>query len=96
MVALAAKPPSGGRSTIAPEDARFVQVMHNSYDLGRMAFFFEVRAWAGEVANLEPNKCAGLRWFGLSDLPDAMVPYIRQAIAAYHTGDSAALTFYGW
>jgi hypothetical protein len=35
-------------------------------------------------------------WFTITDLPEAMVAYIREAITAYHTGDQASLTFYGW
>jgi 8-oxo-dGTP diphosphatase len=82
--------------TIASGDVTFVQVMHNSYGLGRMAFFFEVRSWAGEVINQEPGKCDDLRWFPLGTLPDPMVPYIRQAIESYRAGQQAKLTLYGW
>ena len=82
--------------TIAAEDVTFVQVMHNSYGLGRMAFFFEVCSWIGEVTNREPEKCDDLRWFPLNELPDPMVPYIRQAIDSYRTEQVAKLTLYGW
>lgn len=83
--------------TIASADARFAQVMHNSYGIGRMAFFFEVRAWTGDITNCEPDKCQELRWFPLDALPDAsMVPYIRDAVAAYAVGATPELTLYGW
>jgi 8-oxo-dGTP diphosphatase len=83
--------------TIAPPDVRFVQVMHNSYGIGRMAFFFEVRTWTGHIANREQDKCQELRWFPLGTLPDAsMVPYIRDAIASYAAGTGPELTLYGW
>jgi ADP-ribose pyrophosphatase YjhB (NUDIX family) len=81
---------------ISPADARFVQVMHNSYGLGRIAFFFEARTWTGRITNQEPDKCAELRWFPLASLPDDMIPYIRQAIIAYHAGNPPELTLYGW
>ena len=45
--------------TIAPDSARFVQVMHNAYGVGRMAFFFEARTWAGDIANREPGQVRG-------------------------------------
>jgi 8-oxo-dGTP diphosphatase len=48
---------------IAAADARFVQVMHNSYGIGRMAFFFEARTWTGDITNREPDKCQELCWF---------------------------------
>jgi mutator protein MutT len=82
--------------TIAPGDVAFVQVMHNAFGLGRLAFFFEVRTWSGEVTNTEPGKCDHLRWFDLTDLPADMVPYIREAIGTYSAGGQASLTFYGW
>jgi|HubBroStandDraft_5_1064220.scaffolds.fasta_scaffold118624_2 8-oxo-dGTP diphosphatase len=82
---------------IAPDDARFVQVMHNAYGIGRMAFFFEARTWTGNIANREPDKCGELRWFPLGALPGAlMVPYIRDAIASYAAGNPPELTLYGW
>lgn len=77
-------------------EVRFVQLMHNAYGIGRFAVFFEVTNWQGEVANMEPDKCDDLRWFGLSDLPDSMVPYIRQAVCEYVAGKEACLTLYGW
>lgn len=43
--------------TIAAEDISFAQVMHNAYGLGRMAFFFEVRSWTGQVTNRERARC---------------------------------------
>lgn len=83
--------------TISPADARFVQVMHNAYGIGRMAFFFEARTWSGDITNREPDKCDELRWFPLDGLPDAlMVSYIRDAIASYARGSLPALTFHGW
>jgi ADP-ribose pyrophosphatase YjhB (NUDIX family) len=83
--------------TIAPDDARFVQVMHNAYGIGRMAFFFEARTWSGDITNCEPDKCEELRWFPLDCLPEAaMVPYIRDAIAFYAAGSTPELTLYGW
>ena len=83
--------------TIAPANVRFVQVMHNSYGIGRMAFFFEVRTWTGDIANREPAKCRELRWFPLDALPGtSMIPYIRDAIASYAAGAAPDLTLYGW
>jgi 8-oxo-dGTP diphosphatase len=82
--------------TIAPEHVKFAQVMHNSYGLGRIAFFFEVSIWAGEVTNREPEKCDDLRWFPLDALPAPMIPYIRQTIDSYRAGETAKLTLYGW
>jgi 8-oxo-dGTP pyrophosphatase MutT (NUDIX family) len=75
-------------------EIRFVQVMHNSYGIGRLAFFFEVTSWGGTITNTEPHKCDDLRWFSMDDLPTNMVPYIREGIYNYLSG--RVLTLYGW
>ncbi len=79
---------------VDPDDMRFVQVMHNSYGIGRLAFFFEIERWEGDIVNMEPHKCDDLRWFDTGDLPVNMVPYIREAVGHYFSGH--ALTLYGW
>jgi 8-oxo-dGTP diphosphatase len=80
--------------SISAKDARFVQVMHNSYGIGRLALFFEVRNWSGRIVNAEPTKCDDLRWFPLSCLPDNTVPHIKAAIHHYTQG--TMLSLYGW
>jgi len=79
---------------VDPDDMRFVQVMHNSYGIGRLAFFFEVERWEGDIVNMEPHKCDDLRWFSTGDLPANIVPYIREAVGHYLSG--CVLTLYGW
>ncbi|MGH3889410.1 MAG: NUDIX hydrolase [Pseudonocardiaceae bacterium] len=79
---------------VDPDEMRFVQVMHNSYGIGRLAFFFEVERWEGDIVNMEPHKCDALRWFDTDDLPANMVPYIREAVGHYLGGH--ILTLYGW
>ncbi|MFA6432299.1 MAG: NUDIX domain-containing protein [Candidatus Paceibacterota bacterium] len=46
----------------------------------RIDLFFHATHWAGEVANMEPHKCAELRWSKLSELPDNMTPHVRTGI----------------
>ena len=72
----------------------FAEVMHNSYGLGRLSFFFEVRDWSGDVVNMEPHKCEHLRWFNLTSLPQDMVPYIKAGVLHYIAGRT--LTLFGW
>lgn len=79
---------------IDADDLRFVQVMHNAYGIGRLAFFFEVKRWSGDIVNMEPQKCDDLRWFSTARLPVDMVPYIREGVGHYIAG--RALTLYGW
>lgn len=81
---------------IDSKNVTFIQVMHNSYGIGRLAFFFEVRDWDGEIVNKEPEKCDDLRWFELDNLPTQMIPYIREAINRYIASPEPSLTLYGW
>ena len=52
----------------------------------RVDFFFTARTWTGEPTVQEPAKCADLRWFPLSQLPEPVVPYERLALGHLGTG----------
>lgn len=58
-------------------------IMHRRQNDERVDFFFEVKGWAGEPLNTEPEKCDDLSWFPLDDLPLNTIPYIKQAIECY-------------
>jgi 8-oxo-dGTP diphosphatase len=60
----------------------------------RVDFFFTATRHTGQVVNLEPDKCDGLRWAESTDLPNEMVPYVRAAIEAHRTG--ARYAEFGW
>lgn len=79
---------------IKPEDIQVVGVMHRRSNEERVDFFVEVRAWSGEMANMEPDKCDDLSWFDLHHLPDNMVPYVRKAIQNYI--DNNWFDSFGW
>lgn len=48
----------------------------------RVDFFLAARRWEGEPAVAEPERNAGLRWFGLSRLPDKVPPHERVVLQA--------------
>ena len=79
---------------IDPAHARLVHVMHHSAGGGRLSFFFEVTEWRGEVSNREPDKCKALDWYKLSELPERIIPYTREALLAYMRGIAFSGT--GW
>lgn len=58
----------------------------------RVDFFFTARSWSGEPRIVEPEKCAGIEWYPLDDLPDTVVPHERHALRSLGTVDSY-LTF---
>jgi 8-oxo-dGTP diphosphatase len=59
----------------------------------RIDFFFAARAWTGEPRILEPGKCAALKWFSLTALPEPVVPHERVVLAGLGTGLSSYTTF---
>jgi 8-oxo-dGTP pyrophosphatase MutT (NUDIX family) len=73
---------------------RLVHVMHHSAGGGRLSFFFEVTEWKGEIRNREPHKCKALNWYRLSELPERIIPYTREALLAY--GRGIAFSSSGW
>jgi len=46
----------------------------------RIDVFIRANRWQGEVQNKELNRCDELDWFPLDNLPENIIPYIRQAI----------------
>lgn len=80
--------------TIDPAAVGFAHVMHNSSSGGRVAFFFSVEEWEGEVSNMEPGKCDDLAWFALDALPGRMIGYCRDALR--HIADQRQFSTFGW
>ncbi|MDA3839968.1 MAG: NUDIX domain-containing protein [Patescibacteria group bacterium] len=54
----------------------------NRQELGneRLDFFFSISDWKGDIINNEPDKCGGLKWFDLDNLPNNIIDYIDQAL----------------
>ena len=75
---------------LAPDDLAVVGVMHcraEGVDNHEYChFFLAARAWTGTPTNREPEKCAGLAWHPLDDLPQNVVPYVRRALGNYRRG----------
>ncbi len=80
--------------TIDSAAVRLVHIMHNSSGGGRVAFFFEVTEWTGEPINMEPDKCAELRWVSLAEPPIDMIPYAESALRSYKNREPFSL--YDW
>ena len=73
---------------IAPEDLRLVHVMqHRNLDgHSRIGYFFAAARWGGQPRNNEPEKCAGLLWAPIDELPGHTWPYTAAGIDAYRRG----------
>lgn len=72
---------------LKPADLRLAHTLHRlvggsdrSGPHERFDLFFAVSDWQGEPENVEPHKCDGLRWADLDNLPDDVIPEVRQAL----------------
>ena len=79
---------------VLPSDLEVVGVMHVKTDKEYISFFLRASVWAGEVTNMEPDKCDDLRWSGIDDLPGNTIPYVRHAIENYRKG--VWFSSFGW
>lgn len=65
-------------------DLELALTMHRySPDREYIDLFFVGRSWEGEPQVREPHKCDELQWFRASELPENVVPYVREAIDCY-------------
>ena len=46
-------------------------------------FFFVITKWQGEIVIGEPNKCDEMKWFPIDDLPENILPHIKEALSNY-------------
>ncbi|MCX5416063.1 hypothetical protein [Streptomyces sp. NBC_00059] len=61
----------------------------------RIGFFFAATRWSGEPVNREPEKCLGLEWFSVHELPEDIIEYPEKGLLGYLEG-AGALTEHGW
>lgn len=82
---------------LSPQDIDVKTVCH-SYSAHNnkefIQFFAICKKWNGEIVNNEPGKCGDLRFFPITDLPESMVPYIKDGIKK--TIEGINFYEYGW
>ncbi|MDD4358398.1 MAG: NUDIX domain-containing protein [Candidatus Pacebacteria bacterium] len=65
---------------IKEEDLQIFHIMHRKEkNSERIDAFFTASKWEGEIQNKEPHKCDDLSWFEMNNLPQDMIPYIKEA-----------------
>jgi ADP-ribose pyrophosphatase YjhB (NUDIX family) len=80
---------------LQPQEVKIIGVMHRKFEDGEAVnFFFATTTWQGVIQNGEPEKCDELAWYPLDQLPNNVVPYVRQALANYLQG--TWFESYGW
>ena len=79
----------------SPNDLEVVHVMHRKTEFDeRIDFFMTTKNYTGEVKNMEPEKCDDLTYFPISDLPDNIIPFTKEAILNFQKGKF--YSEYGW
>jgi len=79
---------------IEMEDIAFSSVMHRKSETERVDFFVHIKAWEREPFNAEPDKCDELRWCDVDELPENIIPYIKQSIQNFK--DGVVFEEFGW
>ena len=70
------------------EDLRLVHVYQNhTGPQPHYGYIFYAQKWSGEPKIMEIDKCDGLEWFATDNLPKNLLPYTRQAILNFNSGD---------
>lgn len=72
---------------ITPFNFKIVGSMHRKSDDERIDYFVVVENWTGEIKNCEENKCGGLDWHPIDNLPNNIIPYIKFAINKTFSGN---------
>ncbi len=62
----------------------------------RVDFFFTCRRWTGEPRTAEADKAADLRWFGLAELPEPVVPHELAVLAGLREGTLRPVITHGF
>lgn len=80
---------------VAPSSLRHVHALHSLTDgMDWVGHFFIATEWSGIPRLREPDKHCDLQWRTVRDLPDEMIPYVRQALLCIDQG--IRYSEFGW
>jgi len=65
-------------------DLELIHTMNRKIpDNERIDFFFTTKKWHGNPKIMESEKCDDLSWFELNNLPNNIIPYIKEVIDSF-------------
>lgn len=70
---------------ILRENMKMVHIYHH-YKNDMLKFIFSVNKYNGILVNNEPEKCKELKWFEMKNLPENIIPKIRDEILNIENG----------
>lgn len=80
---------------IKEEDLQIAHVMHRKTpERESIDYFLTCQKYAGQIQNMETNKCDELAFYDLNHLPINIIPYIRQALE--HDQNHIPFSIFGW
>jgi len=83
---------------LEPDDVRVVHTLYRNdspdFSNQRMDVFFTADSWEGTLTNREPEKCEELLWCDRNNLPDNIIPYIREVLD--HIAEGKTFSERGW
>ena len=65
--------------TIKREEMQIVHIYHH-FSKDVLKFVFKVTNYSGEIKNLEPEKCKGIKWIDIDNLPENTIKGIKNEI----------------
>ena len=71
------------RITVDKDDLVPAVVIHRMSNVEYVDFFFVAKKWKGEPEIGEPDKCNDLSWFPLDNLPNNLLPHVKEALEKY-------------
>ncbi|MFE9559037.1 NUDIX domain-containing protein [Streptomyces sp. NPDC006703] len=83
--------------TVDPDHLEMVHVVHHrqSDTVERIGFFYVATQWSGEPVNQEPEKCLGLEWFSVHELPEDIIEYPKAGLLGY-LQQAGVMTEHNW
>jgi 8-oxo-dGTP diphosphatase len=79
---------------IEVSDFELVHTMHRNTDRDNVDLFFLCKKWAGNLENIEPDKCVHIKFFEENELPENMAGYVKKAVQFIRQG--VTYSEYGW
>ena len=71
---------------ITPFGLRVAHVMHRKSNRFGIDIFFECDGYEGTPTNKEPDKCTGLEFFPIDNIPSNTMDYVAKVLKAIHQG----------
>ena len=81
--------------SVKEEDIKLIHVLHsNINDEKWIGIFFNTMKWEGEIKVNEPHKHSEIKWVKINELPENIIPYVKQSINESQKINS--YSEYGW